>query len=189
VGDAGQSGCFARTAPAAPLEHSSEHARLLTEPMYCAMLLLQQFENSSAILQSEVLVGLALRCACQISLDQRRLEGMTKGGIDTHLSHTYSRGGFCDPHLLRRVSAVTDEASSPHHSAVAALRNIANSSMLPEMENRMMYITDSHVEDSGVKDGTALSQVCLFSLSSLFNHSSIQPRALPLKASNHKSAE
>ena len=121
------------------------------------MLLLEQFDAPAAVLHSELLVGLAVRCACQIALDYRRLEGMTTGGMESSMVYTSRRGSPRDLlHMPRRQSD-----TSLHLANFDAVRGMVDSSMLQEMERRMVYIIDSHGEDSGVPDGQSPSLVCI----------------------------
>lgn len=144
---------FSRTAPAALTQRSTPR----TDPAYCAMLLLEQFDAPAAVLHSELLVGLAVRCACQIALDYRRLEGMTTGGMESSMVYTSRRGSPRDLlHMPRRQSD-----TSLHLANFDAVRGMVDSSMLQEMERRMVYIIDSHGEDSGVPDGQSPSLVCI----------------------------
>lgn len=138
---------------------------LLTEPTYCVHLLLQQFEDPASVLHSDLLVGLAVRCACQIALDYRRLDSLTTGGLDAQLARTTSRGSPGDPQL-RRQSATSLEERQRHaqHAAFDAMRSTANASIFQELEKRMIYIQDSHVEDSGTRDCASPSLVRPFGI-------------------------
>jgi hypothetical protein len=167
---------FTKTAPAAAVAGNSQDPHL-REPAYYAMLLLKEFEDPSVVLQSTLLVGLAIRCACQIALDYRRL---TIGGA--HLMRSSSGGSISYLHSLRRRSAPFPDRSSrdahPVHPAFNSMRSTTDASLLRDLEVRMMYITDSHVEDSGVRDGASHSAVCLH----MSNLSSPRNQSLPLHA-------
>lgn len=138
---------FTRTAPAASCLRSTQ----LTDPVYCASLLLEQLDEPAAVAQSDLLAGLALQCACQIALDYRRLEGLTTGGMDASMARTNSRGSPRD--LLHPLPRRSDTSQQ------AAVRRPGDSDVLQELEERMVYIVDSHVEDSGVPDGQSTSLV------------------------------
>lgn len=153
---------FTRTAPAASVIAWAQDPRL-QDPLHCANLLLQEFDDPSGILQSALLLGLVIRCASQIALDYRRVEGPT-GCLDTQLTRTNSGGSCCDLHLLRRRSGPSHDGGQRYEvqHTTPALGSTTDAAMLHGLQRRIMYITDSHVEDSGIKEGAPPSVVRVF---------------------------
>lgn len=148
---------FTRTAPAA---YSQDW--ILRQPAYCVMLLLHQLQEPSAVLQLDgVLVGLALRCACQIALDFRRHEA---GSMNAQLIRASSFGSPRGLQKLRRSSAPSLLEDVQPAAAWAAVLNSVDSDVPQQLDKRLRYIIDSHVEDVGVVTDRASQSVVRIAL-------------------------